>query len=672
MGFLKPIVTDVSQVIGSLGISFRSLVNDTGVCDVLEVHRLREGSATVNAGGGAILNFLDGFVHLLPQFKPLIDAVNSGITGLGRSFDALGDSSQGRQDVQGFLAWLKVNGPAVGHLLQAMGGAVVTLMKGFALNGAGEEIKLLTGFFNRIQRLPKGWIGPVSDLAGTLLIISKFGFGRKIISVAVNWVGQGAAALLKWLSRGTLDLAGKFEGRGMQRAANTMLDASVAMQRAADTMAGASTEGAAGGAAGSAAKGGLAATAGSIARLLAIPVIVAAAARLATTFLPDPTKQQTTDYKNRVPGWLQAIANIPFAGKAATVFARAPSLSPLWHDIAGGDTVTRGKNSERLDHQSGAVPMAWSKAYEAFQRDFAGKITHWFTVSLPDVFTKTIPHWFDNAYQSFFRDVVNPISHAVDNVTHVFTKTIPHWFDSAAAAFSSDVVAPVRRFITGTVPGFFTRTVPHWWDSAAKFFSSDVVAPVRGFVTNAIPGFFTRTIPHWFDSARSAFSTDVVSPVRNFITGTIPGFFTRTIPHWFDSAGHAFSSKVVSPITNFFKRLPSVIEGAFRSGINWIIGKINGLVGAIPGAPRSTLSRAAACCPGTRPAGTACPRCCPPARASSSPRRSAGSAARRRSTRSTTPTPATGEPASPAEGSRSRAAGSSPTSRGWAAMSCGA
>ena len=287
---------------------------------------------------------------------------------------------------------------------------------------------------------------------------------------------------------------------------------------------------------------------------------------------------------------------------------------------------------------------------EAFQRDFAGKITHWFTVSLPDVFTKTIPHWFDNAYQSFFRDVVNPISHAVDNVTHVFTKTIPHWFDSAAAAFSSDVVAPVRRFITGTVPGFFTRTVPHWWDSAAKFFSSDVVAPVRGFVTNAIPGFFTRTIPHWFDSARSAFSDGRSVPGAELHHRNYPRVLYPDDPALVRLGRACVQQQGRLPDYELLQEAPVGHRGCFpqRHQLDHREDKRAGR--RDPRGPQITLSRAAACCPGTRPAGTACPRCCPPARASSSPRRSAGSAARRRSTRSTTPTPATGEPGQPGGG----------------------
>lgn len=269
MRLARPVVTDVSQVVSSLGSSFDALVNLPAFGTFAKFIGT-EGSSVVNAGGGALMNFFHGFIILLPQVKPLIDGVDQGITHLGTSFLTWAQSDSARHDIQAFMAWLHDNGPVVGHLLLAIGGALKTLGAGLGAGGLGmEELKLLTAFFGLIAHLPPGFVQPVSDLAASLLIISRFGFGRKVISVAVNWVGGGIAALLKLITGGKIDLAGKFSAAGgMQAAADTMVVAAKAMQAAADTMVGADAgAGGAAGAAGAARAAG-AAEGGTAARVL--------------------------------------------------------------------------------------------------------------------------------------------------------------------------------------------------------------------------------------------------------------------------------------------------------------------------------------------------------------------------------------------------------------------
>lgn len=238
MKLAKPVVTDVSQVVSSLGTSFDALVNLPSFATFAKFIGT-EGSSAVNAGGGALLNFFQGFITLLPQFRPLIDEADQGITHLGTSFLTWAQSDAARRDIQQFLSWLHDNGPVVGHLLLAIGGALKTLGGGLLGGPAGaEEIRLLTGLFSLIAHLPPGFVQPVADLAASLLIISRFSWGKKIISIGVNWAGGGMAALLKLISGGKIDLAGKFSAAGgMQAAADTMLLASKGMQAAADTMA---------------------------------------------------------------------------------------------------------------------------------------------------------------------------------------------------------------------------------------------------------------------------------------------------------------------------------------------------------------------------------------------------------------------------------------------------
>lgn len=266
LGFVRPVIGDVSQEVGSLGQSFDALVNLPSFATFARFIGT-EGSEVVGTGGGAILNFFQGFVTLLPLVRPLIADVDTGIEDLGTSFLGWAQSDAPRHDLQQFLAWLHANGPEVGQFIASIAKALGNVGSGLLEGSAGQdEIRLLTGFFSLIAGLPPSFVQPVSDLAASLLIISKFSFGRKIISIGVNWVGGGIAALLKLLSGGKIDIAGKFgASAGMQKAADTMVEAAGAMQKAADTMVeadeGAGADGAAAAAAG-AESGGAGAAAG--------------------------------------------------------------------------------------------------------------------------------------------------------------------------------------------------------------------------------------------------------------------------------------------------------------------------------------------------------------------------------------------------------------------------
>lgn len=243
MAFAKPVVSGVSQEVSSLGSTFAALVNLPAFGTFARFIGT-EGSAVVGAGGGALLNFFHGFILLLPQFRPLIDDVDQGITHLGTSFLTWAQSAAPRTDMAKFMAFMHDNGPTVASLLSNIGRVLRMFGTGF-LGGAGTiEIRVISDFFRLISDLPPSFVQPVADLAASLLIISKFSFGRKLISIGVNWVGGAAAQLLKFLTGGKIDLAGKFSAdAAMQAAADTMVTAAGAMQKAADTMIGADVHG---------------------------------------------------------------------------------------------------------------------------------------------------------------------------------------------------------------------------------------------------------------------------------------------------------------------------------------------------------------------------------------------------------------------------------------------
>ena len=309
-------------------------------------------------------------------------------------------------------------------------------------------------------------------------------------------------------------------------------------------------------------------------------------------FLNPPTKQQTKTYEDQVPGWTKHAGSFVFGDKAATLYNAVPggsntsqsSTQNLWHSVAGGNTGALPRNVATqpggpvnasvpvppgAGHEAGFIPGSWSKSYEEFQRDFAGKITAWFTKSLPDAFTKGIPNrLWSPAYEHFQKDFAGKITNWFTvSLPNAFTQSVPRWFAGAFGHFQSAVIAPIRGFVTATLPGFFTQTIPDWFSSAVGHFQSAVIAPVKGFITRDIPGFFTSTIPHWFSSAWGAFTSGVLNPVKTFVTSTLPGFFTSTIPRWFSGAVRAFTSGVVTPVRTFVtSTLPGFSPARSRTG----------------------------------------------------------------------------------------------------------
>ena len=181
-----------------------------------------------------------------------------------------------------------------------------------------------------INAIPPSVLGPLVDLAATLLILKKTG----VISLGFKLVGL-AQKLWSWLTGGTVDIA----AGGMQTAGDTMAAAAEAMQKAADTMAGAAGEGAGAGeaAAGAGAAEAGAATGASLFATLAAPLFGVAAGAALALYLkkyesqdhPAPATQQgprgtnfnqgnsATAYKQYDQAVTQATSDLASLQKAA-------------------------------------------------------------------------------------------------------------------------------------------------------------------------------------------------------------------------------------------------------------------------------------------------------------------------------------------------------------------
>jgi cell wall-associated NlpC family hydrolase len=235
-GNLAPVIAKVAPVISYLGTQVDSLVNSS------EFRGFRDfigstGAASVSAGGSTIIDLVKSLTILLPQFDPLIREAIGWISRLGPAVLSWSSSKKASDDIQAFLQWFSNNGPLVGQLLKNIGAALKALAPGLA-GGAAEEVKILSGFFAFIAKLPPSVAKPLAATAGTLLILKKLG----VFPVGLKLIGLGAGWVKKLFGGATVDLG----AAGMQRAGDTMAGAAAAMQRAADTMVGGDIAGGAG------------------------------------------------------------------------------------------------------------------------------------------------------------------------------------------------------------------------------------------------------------------------------------------------------------------------------------------------------------------------------------------------------------------------------------------
>jgi phage-related protein len=267
-GMLGPIIAKVAPVIGKLGGQFDALIGSPAF-KAFRDFIANTGSKAVGAIGGTLIDFVNAFVILLPKFNPLIEKGVGWIAALGPAVLKWANSKKTADDITKFMDWFRTNGPVVGGLLTNIGGALKALAPGLTTGGTF-ELKIISDFFGLVAKLPASFAKPITEVAGTLLILSKLG----VLKVGVQIVGAAA----KWLTGGVVNLGGGAAAGAEIRAAMVSGGTAAAAEiRAAMAGGGAAAgaEGTAGGAAGGTAKG--AAGGGIAAAGAAAGVVVAGA-----------------------------------------------------------------------------------------------------------------------------------------------------------------------------------------------------------------------------------------------------------------------------------------------------------------------------------------------------------------------------------------------------------
>ena len=184
-GMLGPVIAKVAPVIGSLGGQFNNLVNSSAFTKFRDFIA-GTGSQAVGAIGGTLIDFIDAFITLLPQFNPLIQKAIGWIAGLGPAVATWASSKKASDDITKFMQWFSQNGSQVGGLLKNLGGALAALAPGLTSGGA-LEIKAVSAFLGFVAKLPPGLAKPLAEVAGAMLILNKTG----VVKVGIKLVGLG-------------------------------------------------------------------------------------------------------------------------------------------------------------------------------------------------------------------------------------------------------------------------------------------------------------------------------------------------------------------------------------------------------------------------------------------------------------------------------------------------
>lgn len=207
----------------------------------------------------------------------------------------------------------------------------------------------------------------------------------------------------------------------------------------------------------------------------------------------------------------------------------------------------------------------WSEAYTHFQRDFAGKITSWFTSSLPHAFTSGVPAYiWSPSYENFQRDFAGPI-------TAWFSNSLPH---------------------------FFTAGIPMGWSQSYQFFQRDFAGKITAWFTNSLPHAFDVTrhtlavagdnMGHWLGQGWDASGGWLVTQF-----GHAGSWAVRALSGaggWLAGRGESAASGLASgwnrgrgSVTGAVGRAYGWVTGAFRGAGGWLTGAGEAIMGGFLG-----------------------------------------------------------------------------------------
>jgi TP901 family phage tail tape measure protein len=589
-----------SKVLGTIGITGLQLANEmrspqglVGTIVLLKQHLDASGlSASQQAillskafGGGRSSSAILTMINNLAVLKKKQDQINSSTGAYGPAVAAQRKTAAAQFDL------LKSTVDTLGIRLGLDLLPPVTQFAGYLDKTVLPDVQKIAGWLTSPD------VKPWTEIAGKLILAAA---AATAIYSGLKKAGQltGISKILEARKTPAVS-ATTTAAANMTSAGDVMYKASLNMLKAAGMTEDATVGGAGAGAGAGGVTAGDEAAVGigvagwlkSAAGGVVIALIAGNIAGMIAKAVHPATKTQVRQYQSAVPGPVQAVSNTLFGGSqnAASVtmpiagigIPRPYGAAPkgAGGEPAPGSPGYAAYQAQLAGSRSSPVDRVWSTAYEDFQRNFAGKVTSWFTGSLPHFFTKTIPGklWSD-PYENFQREFAGKItSWFTGSLPHFFDKTIPgKLWSPAYQGFQRDFAGKITSWFTGSLPHFFTKTIPgKLWSPAYQDFQRDFAGKLTSWFTSSLPHFFTsggskgaHFFASGFDSGKHWVLTEV-DKAKGWVTGQFANAGT-----WLTSAGKSIVDGLTGGIESKAASLKNEITSLGSRAIGWFASKI--------------------------------------------------------------------------------------------------
>jgi len=222
-----------------------------------------------------------------------------------------------------------------------------------------------------------------------------------------------------------------------------------------------------------------------------------------------------------------------------------------------------------------------------------------------------VSSWFD---ENIIQPVVGFFTELWENVTQLASDAwdaIVGVWEAVSSWFDENIIQPVTEFFTKLWEDITQLASDCWdaivevWDKVSTWFDENIIQPLTEFFTklwedisqfasdcwDAIVGVW-EAVTGWFD-------TNVIQPVSKFFSDMWDSITRWASDAWdnivkaFKNAGKWFEEHVTDPIGKAFEAVGNAIKGVLNGvigaiegvingaikGVNWLIQKINGLIG---------------------------------------------------------------------------------------------
>lgn len=248
-------------------------------------------------------------------------------------------------------------------------------------------------------------------------------------------------------------------------------------------------------------------------------------------------------------------------------------LSNAWDAVSHFFTDTLGNFFTKT------IPDGWNKMWGGISNFFTNSIPQWWgnlKEKVSSFFTETIPEKWDEMWEGignfFTEDVPYAIGYACGKIEIFFTETLPGFF--------GDLWEGIATFFTDTLPTwasgiwndhivpFFTETIPEFfsgiWEAISTFFTDTLPTWASDVWNNHIVPFFTEDIPNFFSNLWSSIVTFFTDTLPTWASDTwnnhIVPFFTESIPQFFEDLWNGI-------VTFFTETLPNWVSDIWNNNI---------------------------------------------------------------------------------------------------------